>query len=276
MLWGSLYVVSKYAFATIPPLTLLFLRYLIAGIPLGFVAFKKGLKKVEKNHWKYFLCFGATGYFASIALQMTATSIMNASVASLINSLNPIFISIFAVLFLKENMTPNKFIGIACSILGVAIVLGISGNGVSVLGVVFSLLSVILWSFNSVMIRKISGYYCSEQITLFGVLMGLPFCLVASVVELQTKSIYFTPISALAVIYLAVFCTAVTNLCWNKSLKVFDASFCSMFYPLQPLFSALLGIVILGEPITRNFVVGGILISFGIIIGLLKGKKSRQ
>jgi hypothetical protein len=53
--WGSLYVVSKYAYAQVPPLTVLFLRYLVALIPLGLMTFKSGYVKVKKGHWKSFV-----------------------------------------------------------------------------------------------------------------------------------------------------------------------------------------------------------------------------
>jgi drug/metabolite transporter (DMT)-like permease len=52
-----------------------------------------------------------------------------------------------------------------------------------------------------------------------------------------------------------------------------DASFCSMFYPLQPLVSATLGVIFLGEKITVNYLVGAFVICCGIIAAVLSGKK---
>ena len=45
----------------------------------------------------------------------------------------------------------------------------------------------------------------------------------------------------LAVLYMGVLGTAVTHSLWNYSLRVMDASFCSMFYPMQPLVSSIFG-----------------------------------
>ena len=79
--------------------------------------------------------------------------------------------------------------------------------------------------------------------------------------------------AVLACIYLGVFGTAVAHTCWNKGLQTLDASTCSMFYPLQPLVSAVLGVLILHEVLTWNFIVGGLIICAGILITVMPGKE---
>ena len=82
-----------------------------------------------------------------------------------------------------------------------------------------------------------------------------------------------TAVALLACVFVAVFGTAVAHTCWNKSLQMLNASTCSMFYPLQPLVSAVLGVVLLHEVITWQFVVGAILICSGIVVTFLPTKK---
>ena len=272
-LWGSLYVVSKYAFAAIPPLTVLLLRYVLALPVLGLLAWHKGMKAIEKRHLPYFLLCGALGYALAIGLQLMANERMDASLASLLNATNPVFISLFAVLLLKERMNRYKVAGIVCSLLGVAAVLGLSGGESSTVGVLLCVGAVLFWSLHSVVVRKISADYSTEQLTFCCIAAAVPFCLAASLIELQSRSLAFTPSSLGAVVYIAVMCTAVANLSWNRALAMVDASVCSLFYPLQPLSSALLGVLFLGEPITVNFVLGAVLISAGVVIGLREPKE---
>ena len=52
-----------------------------------------------------------------------------------------------------------------------------------------------------------------------------------------------------------------------------DASFCSMFYPLQPLVASILGVLILHEEITPNFLIGGAVICCGIVAAVRSGRK---
>jgi drug/metabolite transporter (DMT)-like permease len=46
-----------------------------------------------------------------------------------------------------------------------------------------------------------------------------------------------------------------------------------MFYPLQPLTASVLGVILLGEKITANFVIGGAIICCGIVAAVLSAKK---
>lgn len=273
--WGSIYVVSKYALAVMGPVTVSFCRYLISVICLyGILKWKGGQKKIAKEHWPYLLILGGLGYFAAIILQLGGTALLSGSLASLINSLNPIMISIFAAIFLKEKITWKNVVSIIVSLIGVYIILGNGASVINPVGIVLSAGSVVLWSAASVSIRKISGYYDPVQTALYGMLIALVLNIPAAVFEnvFMTRS-HPTAVALLACVFVAVFGTAVAHTCWNKSLQMLNASTCSMFYPLQPLVSAVLGVVLLHEVITWQFVVGAILICSGIVVTFLPTKK---
>ena len=68
---------------------------------------------------------------------------------------------------------------------------------------------------------------------------------------------------------MTVICTGVAYTLWNKSLSVLDASVCSAFYPIQPAVSALLGILLLGETLSINFLAGSALIVCGVLVSLI-------
>lgn len=272
--WGSLYVVSKYAFAAIPPVTVLCFRNVLGVIPLGYLAWKKGLKKIECKDIPFFLAAGFFGYTMAVGLQLMASSLMDASISSLINSVNPLFTTFFAVFLLREKITLNKIAGIVISVTGVAVILGVGNSHVSLAGVLCSAGSVMLWSLTSVGIRGMSGRYSSQQITFTGILIAVPFSILGAVWEVQRKPISFTPGAVMAVLYMAFVCTALANYLWAKCLQQIDASICTMFYPLQPLFATTLGILFLHEKLTRNILIGGVLISAGVICGVYQKHKS--
>lgn len=273
--WGSIYVVSKYALAVMGPVTVSFCRYLVSVVCLyGILKWKGGHKKIAKEHWPYLLILGGLGYFAAIILQLGGTALLSGSLASLINSLNPVMISILAAVFLKEKITWKNVLSIVVSLIGVYIILGNGSMQINPLGILLSAGSVVLWSAASVSIRKISGYYDPVQIALYGMCIALLFNIPAAVLEnvFLTQS-HPTVVALLSCLFVAVFGTAVAHTCWNKSLQLLSASTCSMFYPLQPLVSAVLGVLLLHEVITWQFVVGAVLICSGIVITFLPSKK---
>ena len=272
VLWGSQYVISKIALRTVPPVTLLALRYLVS-VPALFIVLRlrHALTPVKKGDWPILFAIGFTGYFASFCLQMLGINRLTGSVSSLLGAMNPIFIPILATLFLHERITPAKIACVALSMAGVVVIVGVDGT-VDASGALLMLASVFLWSTASIIIRRVSGRYDPMQIALIAILCALPFTGGWSLIELQSAPCSFMLESVLAVLYMGVLGTAVTHSLWNYSLRVMDASFCSMFYPMQPLVSSLLGVLFLHEAVTPGFVIGALMICCGIVAAVISAK----
>lgn len=271
--WGSLYIVSKMAMGSIPPVTLLALRYLVA-VPALFLLLKlrRAMKPVAREDMKTIFLIGFTGYFASFCLQMLSISRLTGSVSSLLGAMNPIFIPVLAALFLHERLTAAKVLCVAVSMVGVVTIVGVNGT-VDSMGAVYMLISVFLWSTASIIIRRLGGKYDPMHVAMLSMIFALPFVGGWSLIELQTSACVITMKSALSVLYMGIVGTATAHSLWNLSLSKMDASFCSMFYPMQPLVSAVLGVVILGEEITPSFLIGGAIICCGIVAAVISGKK---
>ena len=118
VLWGSLYVVSKYVLGKLPAFTIAFLRFFFAFAALSLFDRHPG-KKLEKQHIPYILLIGFGGYFIAVGAQLLGTKYAGASTASLINSMNPVTMTLFGAIILHEQLTIRKILGIALSILGV-------------------------------------------------------------------------------------------------------------------------------------------------------------
>lgn len=272
VLWGSQYVISKIALRTVPPVTLLALRYLVS-VPALFIVLRlrHALTPIKKGDWPILFAIGFTGYFASFCLQMLGINRLTGSVSSLLGAMNPIFIPILAAFFLHERITPAKIACVALSMAGVVVIVGVDGT-VDASGALLMLASVFLWSTASIIIRRVSGRYDPMQIALIAILCALPLTGGWSLIELQSTPCSFTLESVLAVLYMGVLGTAVTHSLWNYSLRVMDASFCSMFYPMQPLVSSILGVLFLHEAVTPGFVIGALMICCGIVAAVISAK----
>lgn len=275
--WGSLYVMSKFVLGNVPTFTALFIRFAIAGLVLSVILKKRGAMKIRKEDYKYIFLIGFFGYFISLGAQFIGTKLTNASLASLINSMNPITITIFASILLKEKITLRNIISIIIVLIGVRILLGSISSNIYIGGILVSLFSIVLWSLVSVLIKKLSKRYDSFQITVYGIIMGAIFTFPIAVYEIMTTSIIKIDIVVIAaLIYMGLVCTALAHVLWNKSLSILDASRCSLFYPIQPLVATLLGILFLNERINKNFVLGAILIVGSVIFNIVGGTKQKQ
>lgn len=276
-IWGSLYVVTRIALMTIPPITLLAARYVLAFLVfLALLARRRARgekSRVEKADYPTLVAIGAVGYFFGVCVQILGTKLAGASVASMVNAMNPICITVFAGLLLHEKISARKIVALLIAVAGAMIVLGGAQSGAMVWGVLLSLLSVILWSLSSVLVRKFNGKYDPVTLTSYCLGVAVIFCLPSSAVELAIvrPAGLFSFTNLWCVLYLGIVCTALPNFLWNKSLSVLEASTCSLFYPLQPLMSVILGMIFLGEELNARFILGGFLIVAAVIFALVGG-----
>lgn len=275
--WGSLYVAGKYVLQSIPAYTLLFLRYSIAVVVLYFI-YKKGThEKVRKDDWKYLIAIGLFGYFGGIGLQLAAIKYCDASLASLINSTNPVAIILIAIPILKEKITLHKVIAVGITMLGAGIIIGHIQGGTVLIGVALSIASVFVWSFATVLVRKVSKKYDTLTITLYGMIVAILCAFPISTYQMISEGTTWsdvTPGIIVAVFYIGIICTSLALFLWNKALSMVDAATCSLFYPIQPFVATLLGALLLREVITINFIAGGILITCGILYAIMMDSKT--
>ena len=270
VLWGSLYVISKTAMEEIPPLTLLFLRYAVAvALFLPVLRIRFGcIPRIPKGSRGLMAAIGLIGYGLGIALQQVSNDMLDASLAALINSINPVFIFILASLILKERMTAGKVFGTLLAIAGVYVIFGSSGGGISIPGLALAMFSVFFWSLSSVLVRKVTSEIDPLVMTMYGMLIGLAGMAPAAAAEMQFVPCTISLKGILSVFYLGIVTTAFAHFLWNKALSAAPAGTCSMFYPVQPLTSAVMGVLVLGEPVTAGFIIGAAVISAGVLLAV--------
>ena len=275
--WGSLYVAGKYVLEVVPSFTLLFLRYLI-GVSILIAVYRKHLKPViVRGDYKYIFLIGFLGYFLAIGFQLLGTHYCNASMASLITSMNPAMIILLAAPILHEGITLHKGVAVGITLIGTVIIIGNLGTGNTMAGVIYSFASMLAWSLTSVIVRLSCQKYDSITVTIYSMSIGLILALLASIIELQYASFQISALSpaiVIWIIYIGIVCTAGGLLFWNKALGLIDAATCSLFYPIQPLTSAILGILFLGEILSLNFIIGGALIIGGILYAVITDNQS--
>jgi len=247
-IWGSIYVASKYAMETMQPVTIAAGRYIVAFAVMVPLKRSHLRVKIDRADWKYLFIIGGLGYYLMTVVNIFGVQLAGASTAALINSLNPVSISIFAAIFLHERIGIRKIICILLSVLGALVISsGASGSG-EIAGVLLSLLAIVLWGLASVSMRKLTTKYGAMTVTLYGIIISLLFYIPSAVADIALNGGFQCSLgSGLAVLYMGIFGTGVAGYFWTKALSLLEASVCSLFYPLQAMFSAILGALLLNE-----------------------------
>ncbi|HDR4906842.1 TPA: DMT family transporter [Bacillus cereus] len=278
-IWGGMYVVSKYVLDFIPPLTLVWLRFIIAFVVLYGIlklAEKKQKKKVtiRKKDCLLFAWIGFIGYFISITCQFIGTKLSDAHTGSLVTSATPAFMVIFAALILKEKLTARRLLSTIIATIGVIIVIGWDIEiGSYFIGTIILVGAAITWALLSIYVKTASARFSSLVITTYAIFFSLFFITPFMIWELQTSSIgTVNTYVILGVLYLGIVSTAGAFFLWNKGLELMDASIGSLFFFFQPIVGSLLGWLLLNETLNSNFFIGGILIICSVFITTFEKK----
>ena len=272
-IWGSVYVGGKFVAGYMHPLMVACLRCTTAMFPLSFMARKHFGMKIEKSDWKYFFLVGFLGYFSTVALIQLGIAWTGSATAALINALNPATIMLMAAVILKEKITKVKWLCLVLALVGTLVVTsGAQGEG-EMMGILAVVVSIFCWGIASVYMRRLGGKYPPILVTTYGMAISLIFHLPVGIGVTMSHGIKLDAICVLAVLYLGFIGSGLAQYTWTKCLSVLPASTCSLFYPLQPLFAAILGAILLKEEFPPTFILGMILITADVAISTWETKR---
>ena len=279
-IWGGMYVVSKYVLDFVPPLTLVWLRFIIAFVVLYMILKttkrkQKTTIQINKKDWLLFAWIGFIGYFVSITCQFVGTKLSDAHTGSLVTSATPAFMVVFATLILKEKLTTRRIFSTIIATIGVTIVIGWDIEvGSYFIGTIILVGAAITWALLSIYVKIASNRFSSLVITTYAIFFSLFFITPCMIWELQSSPIEnLNTTIILGILYLGIISTAGAFFLWNKGLELMDASIGSLFFFFQPIVGSLLGWLLLNETLNRNFFIGGALIIFSVIITTFEKKK---
>jgi drug/metabolite transporter (DMT)-like permease len=268
-IWGGMYVVVKVVVSVIPPLELVWLRYLVAIVALLIIGFITKQKwRIEKRYFLVIIAIGIIGNAISIVAQEAGTMLSTAQMGAIITSSTPAFMVIFARLILKERMTLRKGISVCLATIGVILIVGIGNvNMSSTLGGIALLIAALTWALMSVLVKLLPSDYSQIVVTTYSVLVALivltPFVL-PRLDEINISQLTHPAIWG-GLLYLGIVSTAGGFLLWNRGLQMLNASSGGIFFFFQPVVGTLLGWLILGENISVMFWIGSILILTGVL-----------
>ena len=132
-LWGASYTFIKIGVGTIPPVTLIAARTLIAGGILVLVIRSRGLSLPRDTAtWRRFLFQACLNSVVPFTLIAWAERTVDAGLATILNSTSPIFAFLLtAVMTRHEAVTARKLVGVGAGIVGTCLIVGVQAfNGV--------------------------------------------------------------------------------------------------------------------------------------------------
>lgn len=277
---GILYIIlSASAFGIMPILaklsyrgganvyTALFLRFFFATIMLLYYLKSKEISlKLTKKQLFIVLIIGVFGFTVTSCSLFMSYNYISIGMATMIFYTYPAIVTLLSYVFYKEKIYARKIISLIISLIGIYILIdkvSVSFNlkGLVLAGIAASLYSLYVLGTSLKEIKSINCYVLAFYISLASAAVMF---IVAITTSNFNMDIHFYGI--VSILLLAFISTVVALMAFIEGVRIIGPSKAAIFSTLEPIVALILGILILGEPISARIIIGSIMIVMSIMI----------
>lgn len=283
LIWGSTYLAIEVAIETIPPLFMIGVRCVVSGLVLYAFARTRGAPQALRVDWMHAALAGALLFLGGQGVLAWAEQRVESGSAALLNATIPMFVVLLGLRAsrLKQGRiewpAPAVLAGLMLGLIGVALTVGSGNTGVDVLGAAALLFASFSWA---------AGVYRAGGVTERWPVRRAGMQLLAGGVALMIVSVVtgemttFDPFavtadSVLALAYLIVFGSLLAFSAFVWLLGRVDPARVASHAYVNPIVAVILGVVIGGEVLTANLIMGGMLIVFAVAMIVTGGRHGR-
>lgn len=267
-LWGASYTFIKLGIASIPPITLIAARTVIAGALLFAVMRLQGVTMPRDGlNWRRFFIQALINSVVPFTLIAWAEKTVDAGLATILNSTSPIFAFLMTFALTRhEPVTLTKLAGVILGIVGICLVIGIStlgGLGRETVAQIAIVFATICYAGAAIFGRHFSGLHPLVPATgsmVCGAAMLLPLSLAIEHPWTLTPSAS----SLAALLGLSVLSTALAFVLYFRLLQTIGSiGVTSQAYLRVPI-GVLIGVIFLGESLSLAGAIGLVCIMLGV------------
>ncbi len=263
LIWGLNWVVMKTANQFFPPIEFVFYRFFFGAIILTIVAAFLRVGLPEKKHWPWICITGILQTSLANCLLQTSMLNLTAGTVSVLNYSSPVWVALMAHFILKDKLTLRKGLGIICSVTGMAILMGIQNSSGSFFAVVLALLSGIVWASSTIIFKLKLTNVNTVQLTTGQMISGAAAVGIYTLIFPQGEIIWNTS-SILCIAYNGILASALCFFLWSYVLTRMEAAKAATAILAVPVVGIIGGVLLIGEPLTLNMIVGMAIILTGI------------
>lgn len=276
-LWGASYTFIRLGAETIPPVTLIAGRTLLAGTILFAVLRLRGLRlPMDRASWKRFLIQAVLNSAVPFTLIAWAEQTAEASLAAILNSMTPIFAFLLTALVARhERISGRKLFGVCAGLAGVCLIIGIdalSGLGRELWSQLALVAATICYGAAAITGKGFKGL--DPMVPAAGSLLcGAAILVPASLVLDHPWTLAPSSTSLLAMLGLSVFSTALAFVIYFRLLQTLGTVGATAQAYLRVPIGVAIGVVFLGEHLSATAWLGLACIIPGIMAMTLPDRK---
>ena len=268
--WGVNYAATKFAAQSIPPVSVVAVRFVVGGLLMYAVL--RVLEPESKLVRKDLLPMAGLGCLGVAIGQMTFTfgvSLTSAANTGFIFATAPVWGLLFGFVLGLERPTWRGISGVGLSILGVGVIFyeGLGVEGTSLIGDLLVLLAAMGFGAYTVLSMRVLGRYTPLAVATYPLLFGGPLVLLLSIpffTRLEWEGVGVGAWAAVA--FSAVFATAFAFSAWQTGVSRIGANRVLVYQYLISVTGVASGIVFFGEVLGVEKIVGGAVTLVGVYL----------
>lgn len=264
--WAFNFIAAKAALQQVPPLLLTAVRFaLVAALLVPFVRRPERLGPVVVLSF----CLGAAHFGLMFWAVAIATRIAPLAVSV---QLNLPFAALLAALILGDRLGARRLLGMALACAGVTVMTFDPGVLAEREAIALAVAAAFLWALGSVLTQR---FRIADVVALNGylALFAVPQLVLLSLLFERGQLRALAEADLLvwgAILYMAVAVTAFGYNAWFALLRRYSVNLVMPFLLTVPPFAALFSVVFLGEVLTWQVVVGGLVTLLGVGVVLVR------
>ena len=264
LIWSAAFTAGRIVVAAMPPLHVLGLRFLIAGLcGLALARLAGQSLRLSRAQWMVVLAFGLSQNVVYLGANFVAMQWVEASLAAIVGSTMPLFVAASGWAFRGERLPPLGLAGLAGGFLGVAVIMaGRLSGGVDPVGLGLLFLGALALTAATLAVRGAGGGNMLTVVSL-QMLVGALVLLPAAAFEPW----HFTPSARLwvAAAFLIFGSSLFGTWLWFRLVLRVGAVKAATFHFLNPAFGVGVAALTLGEAVGADDIIGTAIVAAGIL-----------
>lgn len=273
--WGLPYLFIRIAVEDFSTWTIVFSRVVVGAAVLIPIAIKRNVLKPALKAWPYVLAYAVIEMVFPWFLITEAERVINSGLAGLLVATVPFFGLLIGLFYQKDKSLkhPKTLAGLAVGFTGVVLLVGIdalSGH-ISVPHVLMIILAAVGYAIAPVIVATKIPHVSGVAVN------GLAMAIVAVVyaipasIALPKEFAANPPLESwLSILGLGVICSAVAFVAFFQLIKEIGSTRSTLVTYMNMAVAVILGILLLGEPITAGILIGFPLVLVGSYLATKK------
>ena len=264
LIWGIPYLLIKIAVGEVSPVTLVFLRTAIGTVLLLPLAWRRGAIAALRPHWRVILVYTAVEVAGPWVLLSDAERRLSSSLSGLLIAGVPLVSALLAwASGGADRLDRRRVAGLVVGLVGVAVLVGldVSADDLGAAGEVG--LVVVGYALGPMIIaRRLAGV---PSVGVVAASLGLTALLYAPLAAGQLPATLSLQAGA-AIAILGVVCTALAFILFFALIAEVGPTRATVITYFNPAVALVLGVALLGEPLTLGIALGFGLIAVGSFV----------